>query len=206
MLQPIESVIIRAKQNFDVAEGLNPVQIEVEDDRIINTFKKYKNVVYKVTPLGYLFPASLKDDTEQIFITGKELSWVKKSILNGKVYDLIAIIDLDRISNWIEIKGQSIWISVALKDQKEVNNNSHLCFSFVTRSINDLTSFSIYFQDDKNKEIEFNSGENKISILNFQIDVYLRWAKEADKTKPVSKSKKNKLISIRRRGKKFKLV
>ena len=58
MLQPIESVIIRAKQNFDVADGLNPVQIEVEDDRIINTFKKYKNVVYKVTPLGYLFPAS----------------------------------------------------------------------------------------------------------------------------------------------------
>ena len=102
------------------------------------------------------------------------------------------MINLDRISNWIEIKGKSIWISVAFKDQKEVNNNSHLCFPFVTRSINDLTSFSIYFQDDKNKEIEFNSGENKISILNFQVEVYLRWAKEADKTKPVCKSKKNK--------------
>ena len=84
------------------------------------------------------------------------------------------MINLDRISNWIEIKGKSIWISVVFKDQKEVNNNSHFCFPFVTRSINDLTSFSIYFQDDKNKEIEFNSGENKISILNFQIDVYLR--------------------------------
>ena len=84
------------------------------------------------------------------------------------------MINLDRISNWIEIKGKSIWISVAFKDQKEVKNNSHLCFPFVTRSINDLTSFSIYFQDDKNKEIEFNSGENKISILNFQVEVYLR--------------------------------
>ena len=84
------------------------------------------------------------------------------------------MIDLDRISNWIEINGQSIWISVAFKNQKEVNNNSQLCFRFVTRSINDLTSFSIYFQDDKNKEIEFNSGENKISILNFQVEVYLR--------------------------------
>ena len=50
----------------------------------------------------------------------------------------------------------------------------HLCFPFVTRSLNDLTSFSIYLQDDKNKEIEFKSGEQKISILNFQIDVYLR--------------------------------
>ena len=45
---------------------------------------------------------------------------------------------------------------------------------FVTRSLNHLTRFSIYLQDDKNKEIEFNSGEKKISILNFQVDVYLR--------------------------------
>ena len=44
----------------------------------------------------------------------------------------------------------------------------------MTRSLNDLTSFSIYLQDDENKEIEFNSGEKKISILNFQVDMYLR--------------------------------
>ena len=158
MSQPIETVIIRAQQNFDVAGGLNPVQIEIEDDRIINIFKKYNNVLYKITPLDLLFPASLKIETKQIFITGKELSGVKKSILNGKVYDLIAIIDLDQISNWREIKGQSFSISVSFKDQNEINNNSHLCFPFVTRSLNDLTSFGIYLQDDNNKEIEFNSG------------------------------------------------
>ena len=158
MSQPIETVIIRAQQNFDVAGGLNPAQIEIEDDRIINIFKKYNNVLYKITPLDLLFPASLKIETKQIFITGKELSGVKKSILNGKVYDLIAIIDLDQISNWREIKGQSFSISVSFKDQNEINNNSHLCFPFVTRSLNDLTSFGIYLQDDNNKEIEFNSG------------------------------------------------
>ena len=158
MSQPIETVIIRAQQNFDVAGGLNPAQIEIEDDRIINIFKKYNNVLYKITPLDLLFPASLKNETKQIFITGKELSGVKKSILNGKVYDLIAIIDLDQISNWREIKGQSFSISVSFKDQNEINNNSHLCFPFVTRSLNDLTSFGIYLQDDNNKEIEFNSG------------------------------------------------
>ena len=41
--------------------------------------------MYKVTPLGLLFPASIKSDTKQIFITRKELNGVKKSILNGKV-------------------------------------------------------------------------------------------------------------------------
>ena len=54
MSQPVETIIIRAQQNFDVVGCLNPVQIEIEDDRIINVFKKYKNVLYKVTHLGIL--------------------------------------------------------------------------------------------------------------------------------------------------------
>ena len=162
------------QQNFDVVDGLNPVQIEIEDNRIINILKKYKNVLYKVTHLGLLFPASFKNDTRQIFITRNELSGVKKSILNGKIDNIIAIINLNKISYWDNFKGQSIWVSAFFKDQKEINNNSHLCFPFVTRSLNDLTSFSIYLQDGKNKEIEFISGERKISSLNFQVDVCLK--------------------------------
>ena len=99
----------------------------------------------------------------------------QKSILNGKVYDLFSIIDLEKINNWNEIKGQSTWINVAFKDQNEISNNSHICFPFVTRSLNYVPSFNIYLQDDKNKEIEFNSGEQKVSIFNFQVDIYLRW-------------------------------
>ena len=108
-----------------------------------------------------MFPASIKSEAKQIFVTRKELNGVKKSILNGKVHGLVSIIDLDKISNWNEIRGQSIWIRVAFKDQEEINNNSHLCFPFMNRSLNDLTSFSIYLPDDKNKEIEFESGEQK---------------------------------------------
>lgn len=50
------------------------------------------------------------------------------------------------------------------------------------KSLNDLLSFSIYLQDDENKEIEFNSGERKLSILNFQVEVFLKWVEELDKT------------------------
>ena len=73
----------------------------------------------------------------------------------------MAIIDVDKINSWQEIKGQSIWINATFRDQKEINNNSHMCFPFVTKSLNDLFNFSIYLQDDKNKEIEFNSGGKK---------------------------------------------
>ena len=71
MLEPAETIIIKAQQNFDVVRGLNPIQIEIEGNRIINIFKKYKKVVYKITPLSLLFPATVTNDTHQIFITTK---------------------------------------------------------------------------------------------------------------------------------------
>ena len=94
MLEPIETVTICTQQNFKVAGGLNPVQIEIEDDRVLNMFKKHKNVIYKLTPIGILFPASIQNDTRQVFITCRELNDVKKSLINGKIYDLLGIIDL----------------------------------------------------------------------------------------------------------------
>ena len=170
----IETVIIRAQQNFEIAGGLNPVKIETEDDGVINTLKKHKNVIYKLTPLGILFPASIKNNTEQIFVICRELNNVKKSLINSKIYNLIGIIDLKKINNWREINGKSIWINATLEEQKEINNSRHFCFPFSTRTLNDLLNFSIYLIDDNNEEITFENNEKKVSILNFKIDVFLR--------------------------------
>ena len=98
MQKLIETIIVRAQQNFDIVGGLNPIQIEIEDDRILNALKKYKNVLYKTTPFGLLFPASIKSDTQQIFVTCRELSDVEQALLDGKIYGLMAIIDLDKIN------------------------------------------------------------------------------------------------------------
>ena len=86
MAKPVETIIIPAQQNLEVAGGLNSAQIETEDDRVLNILKKYKNVRYRLTPLGILFPASVKNDTEQIFIIFRELNDVKKYLINGKIY------------------------------------------------------------------------------------------------------------------------
>ena len=158
MSEPIKTIIIRAQQDFGVVGELNPIQTEIKDDRITNLLKKYKNVVYKITSLGILFPASVTNITDHIFILGKNLNGLKKSILNKKLFNILAIIDLNKINNWVNIKRQSIWTNAAFKDHKEKNNNIHLCFPFITRSFSDLTSFSIYLQDDTNKKIEFKSN------------------------------------------------
>ena len=85
----------------------------------------------------------------------------------------MASIDLNKIENWKDVKGKSIWTNVQFKSHKEINNNSHLCFPFITRSFNDLINFSIFLQDDSNNKIEFESDEQRISIFNFQIDIFL---------------------------------
>lgn len=97
----------------------------------------------------------------------KNLNGVKKSILNQKIFDVLAVIDLEKINNWKDIKGQSVWINTSFKDHQEINNNTHLCFPFITKSFSDLSSFRIYLQDNNNKKIKLKSGEKKVSIFNF---------------------------------------
>ena len=61
MQDPTETVNIHTEQNFVVDGGLSPVKIELEDD--LNILKKHKSAKYKLTPLGFLFPASVKNNT-----------------------------------------------------------------------------------------------------------------------------------------------
>ena len=143
------------QQDFDVAGGLNRILVKINDDRIINTLTKYKNVTYKITPLGLLFPASVTNDTSRVIITSIKISRAKKAILDYKLFNLIAETDLDKIPNWKDIKGDSIWVNVPFKDHKEIKNTNHLCFPFITKTFSDLTSFTIMLLD--------NSGEKKTS-------------------------------------------
>ena len=66
--------------------------------------KEHKNVIYKLTPIGILFPTSTQNDTRQVFITCRECIYmylshvndVKKLLINGKIYGLLGIIDLKK--------------------------------------------------------------------------------------------------------------
>ena len=130
---------------------------------MLNIFQKNKNVLYRLIPLGTLFPASVKNNTEQIFTTYRKLNDVKKSLINSKIYSLIGIIDLKKINNWVEIKGQSNWINATLEEQKEINNSRPFCFPFSTKKLNDLLSFSIYLIDVENKNKNRTKQNKKYS-------------------------------------------
>ena len=174
MTEPTESVIIRRQQKFDLNDVLNPVEIEIYDDRILNILNKHKNIYYKLTPIGLFFPSSITNNTKQIFITCRELNDAKKSWINSKFYSLLGVINLEKINSSENIKGKSLWVNVSFNEQEQINSSHHICFLFKKSSCNDLLSFSINLIDNKNQQISFNSGDQKISILKFKKDVFSR--------------------------------
>ena len=101
MNEPIETVIVRWQQKFDLHDILNPVELEINDDRILNR-------ILKLTPIAILYPSSVTNDTKQVFATCRELSNAKVALINGKIYSLLGIINLDKISNWEYIMGKSL--------------------------------------------------------------------------------------------------
>ena len=48
-----------------------------------------------------------------------------------------------------------------LEEQKEINNSRHLCFPFMTLTLNDLLNFNINLIDDQNKQITFEENKKK---------------------------------------------
>ena len=77
--------------------------------------------------------------------------------------------DLKKINNWNNIKGQSVWTKAAFKDHKEISGSSHLCFPFITKSFSDLCNFSIFIQDDSDKKLNLNQMKKKQVFLTFKL-------------------------------------
>ena len=105
-------------------------------------------------------------------MTVRELNDAKKNA-NSKIYSLLGIIDLQKINSW-ENKVKSLWVNATFNKQEEINNTKHLGFFFMTSSLNDLLNFSINLIVHKSKQINFTSGETKITILNLKIDDFLK--------------------------------
>ena len=98
-MEPLETLIIRGQQSFELHDQTNPIQITIDDDRVLNTLKKYAGVFYKFTSIGLLFPASVNNNTNQIFVTFRKLNDAKTALVNGKLVNLLRVINLNKTNN-----------------------------------------------------------------------------------------------------------
>ena len=84
----------------------------------------------------------------------------KTVLINGKILNILGIINLDKINSWEKIKGKSIWVNATFKELKD-KKSDHFSFGFSTTNLADLLSFSMYLIDSKNNKITFNNIEKK---------------------------------------------
>ena len=79
--------------------AINPIGIKTENDKIQNMLEKYKQYQTRFNLEGRLFSSLMINDMEIIFVTTSELFDAKYSLVNGKLYQTIGVINLNEIKN-----------------------------------------------------------------------------------------------------------
>ena len=133
MVDIAETLLIKALQSYDKYTTLNPLEVNLRFNYLNQKINDYKDFVYEAMLKDILFSSSIKNDMQNIFITCQNLSSAKKALINGKIYYLLDIINLQEINNWNAIKGQSIYVNSKFDDSHYRENATHFAFIFKTR-------------------------------------------------------------------------
>lgn len=66
-----------------------------------------------------------KNDTDQIFIVSNRLNNTKVLLIYGKIYKILAVINLNQIINWEKSKGVFHWVSVTFDELKNTRKRKY---------------------------------------------------------------------------------
>ena len=171
MVDIVETLLIKALQSYDKYTILNSLEVNLRSNYLNQKINDYKSFVYEVMLKNILFSSSIKNETQNIFITCQNLNSAKKALINGKIYSLLGIVNLQEIKNWKSIKGNSVYVNAKFDDTHYMENATHFGFKFKTSFPAEFLEFSCELLDDKAKQIEFESGETKVPIIDLQIDI-----------------------------------
>ena len=104
MVDIAETLSIKALQNYDKYTTLNPLKVNLRSNYLNQKINDYKGFVYEVMLKNMLFSSLIKSDTQNIFITCQNLNSANKALINGKIYSLLGIINLQEVQNWDTLK------------------------------------------------------------------------------------------------------
>ena len=149
----------RGQQNFEDNAKINPIEIKIENEKIQNMFQKYKKRPVKFSLEVLLFSSKIKNETEKILVTVGGLMDAKYSLIRGKLYQKIGIINLNKIKNWSKVKKSSQWVNVNFQTQSDNRDAKHFSYNFITKNIGDVLNFMLKLIDDENKDTKFEDKE-----------------------------------------------
>ena len=95
----------------------------------------------------------------------------RTSLINRKIYKSVGVVNVNKLTNWTELKGKSKCVNIVLNDSEYSTLAKHFAFAFETTNLNDLLNFELSLLDDQAKLIKFAATEQKIPALTFTIQV-----------------------------------
>ena len=93
MFHVIDEILISGLQNFEQYQKVNPIDIEINVSQIISSLSKYGNSRYRLKLTSLLLRTSFDQTTNVIFITCNGLNNAKKALINGKIHNILGIIN-----------------------------------------------------------------------------------------------------------------
>ena len=106
-----------------------------------------------------------------IFLICNGLNDARDSLINGKLYKSIGVINIYEIKDWTKLKGESKWVNIMFNDSENPTLVKHFAFALETVNLSDLLDFQLTLLDDEAKPIKFTPNEKKIPALTFSIQV-----------------------------------
>ena len=78
---------------------MNPVEITLDSNEIVEDLSKYKRFKYRYLIQSLLFTSNLQNDTNIIFMTRNDLSDAKEALINSKLCKTLGVVYLSQIKN-----------------------------------------------------------------------------------------------------------
>ena len=114
----IDTIQIMGLQNFDNYQKLNPIEISVGTNKIIDYLSSYKKYKYRFFIENLLFSSNITNETKLIFILCDRLKNTKQLLINSILYKTLGVTYLNKIKNWDIIKGSSKRTNVIFSDSE----------------------------------------------------------------------------------------
>ena len=171
--QLVDEFRIVGLQDYKSDEKLNPIKINICDSEIQGRLSRYGTQCYKYGFIVHslLISSSVVQDTNLIFLICNGLNDARDSLINGKLYKSIGVININEIKDRTKLKRESKWINIIFNDCENPTLAKHFAFAFETINQSDLLNFQLSLLDDKAKPIKFTPNEKKIPALTFNIQV-----------------------------------
>ena len=177
---------IRSQQSF-LENSINPNRNKNRKQYGKKHDWKIQKKPAKFTLKGWIFSGSVQNNFKKIFITTTGLLDAKYSLINGKIYQAIGVINLNEINGWEKSLKTSRWGYVSFQSQLHNSQTQHIASNFATKNAGDIMDFGIKLIEDNNKEIEFADGEKKFPIVHYLIE-FIAWTELIRKNKKAERN------------------